>query len=422
LDAAPRPAPSEVARGKKSAAAGAPTRSAGLTSPKGLAEADEASTALSVARAGVRAGEWDDNANYRDFLGYIGNAQNLGIERLHVTSRRFLTVVDASGRGVPNCAVTVSDGQRRVTLKTAASGRAILFPGLHKLTAPRLTAETSCVRGAEPTRATFSTEADDDVVVLEVAARRPASRTPAVDVVFALDTTGSMSEEISSIKDTLQMVIEQVGPRVAVRVGLVEYRDRSDSFVTRIYPLTDDLGALSHTISRISADGGGDTPEDVLSALAATTDEMNWDKNASARLAFLVADAPPHLDYRDSRPYAESVRRANTQGIKFFTISASGMDHLGQAVFRQIAQATGGTNMFVLRGGAGPQSTGAGDAKSSCGGTHENYTSGNLDQLITRKIDLEVASIEANPLEIAGLGRDENAKPCRERVVLEIAR
>jgi hypothetical protein len=72
----------------------------------------------------------------------------------------------------------------------------------------------------------------------------------------------------------------------------------------------------------------------------------------------------------------------------------------------------------VLRGGAGPQSTGAGDAKSSCGGTHQNFTSGNLDELILRKVKLEVAALKANPLAIAGRGQDENAKPCDKRVLL----
>jgi len=94
------------------------------------------------------------------------------------------------------------------------------------------------------------------------------------------------------------------------------------------------------------------------------------------------------------------------------------MDELGQAVFRQIAQLTGGTNLFVLRGGAGPQSTGAGDAASSCGGTHQNFASGNLDQLITRKIAQELAALDADPMRIAGLGQDERAKPCDQRVLV----
>ena len=111
------------------------------------------------------------------------------------------------------------------------------------------------------------------------------------------------------------------------------------------------------------------------------------------------------------------MKRASHRGIQLFTVAASGMDSLGQVVFRQMAQFTGVTNMFVLRGGAGAQSTGGGDPASSCGGTHTNYSSGKLDELIVSKIRHEVKALDADPMRIAGLNTDENAKPCNERLV-----
>jgi len=132
----------------------------------------------------------------------------------------------------------------------------------------------------------------------------------------------------------------------------------------------------------------------------------------------VIADAPPHLDYQDEKDFADASRRASARGIKIFTVSASGMDDTGQIVMRQMAQYTGASNMFVLRGGAGPQSVGGGDPKSSCGGTHENYTSGNLDQLIVNKIRQELKSLDADPMQIAGRGQDEKSKPCKDRIVM----
>jgi hypothetical protein len=110
------------------------------------------------------------------------------------------------------------------------------------------------------------------------------------------------------------------------------------------------------------------------------------------------------------------MRAANRAGIVLNTVAASGMNDLGQMVWRQVAQYTGGTNLFVLRGGAGPQSTGAGDAKSSCGTTHDNYTSGNLDALITAKVERAVSALDADAMRIAGLGQDELSKPCAQRI------
>src|SRR5262249_46369168 len=148
------------------------------------------------------------------------------------------------------------------------------------------------------------------------------------------------------------VVLAKLDPSVQIRVGLVEYKDKSDTFVTKVYPLTSDVKSLSSSIAQISADGGGDTPEDVDAGLSVAVSQMQWNSKAVGRLPFLIADAPPPLDYTDETPYGQSAKTAAAKGIKIFTVAASGMDAQGQAVFRQIAQVTGGTNMFVLRGGA----------------------------------------------------------------------
>ena len=64
------------------------------------------------------------------------------------------------------------------------------------------------------------------------------------------------------------------------------------------------------------------------------------------------------------------------------------------------------------------QSTGAGDPRSSCGGTQTQFASGNLDALIVQKIKRELKGLDRDPLKIAGLRVDENAKPCGERLMV----
>lgn len=410
------PAPAQpMAMAKESAAGDAAPRSpeiaTGAVSGPAPAAVREPSS--------VKAGEWDDNANYRDFQGYIAQQQALGIDKLDVSHRHFLVAVDKKNAGVPNCAISVSDeAGKTATLTTTASGRALFFPGAVGLSGHLFNAKTSCLSPNAPATAKFDTSSDDGATTLKIAAERPAITLPTIDLVFILDTTGSMSEEIQSVKDTIDQVVAKFDKQVQVRVALVEYKDRGDDPETRVFQFSNDLPAFRKKISGIQASGGGDTPENVNAGLSVALRQLSWDKNASARMAFLIADAPPHLDYSNVEKYSASALLAAQNGIKVFTISASGMDALGQAVFRQIAQLTGASNMFVLRGGAGAQSTGAGDAKSSCGGTHENFTSGKLDQLIVRKIKQEVASLKADPMRIAGRGQDENAKPCDKRILL----
>lgn len=412
--AAPRLAAVDVA----SESAGARPMAVATATAAPPAEVARPEAPVAPVFAGVKAGEWDDNANYRDFLGYVKNSASLGIEKLDVSARRFVVVQDKDGNGVPNCKVTIKDaqGQKSATLTTAASGRAVLFPRLFGFEG-KLTAKTSCLAQTSA-ETSFDTNDSDGVAQLKLSVSRADVSKPAIDVVFILDSTGSMSEEIEGVKATLKTVLSKLDQDVKIRVGLVEYKDREDSFVTKTYPLTNDVASLSASIAGISAQGGGDTPEDVNSGLSVAVSQMQWNDKAVARLAFLIADAPPHLDYQDGTPYSTSAKKAAEKGIKVFTVAASGMDNQGQAVFRQIAQVTGGTNMFVLRGGAGPQSTGGGDPTSSCGATHQNYSSGKLDQLIAGKIRLEVTSLKADPMRIPGLNKDENAKACNERVLI----
>ncbi len=389
------------------------TSGRGSGSPRGAGPA----ASLGATGAGVRAGEWDDNANFREFRRYVEHERALGFERADLSVRRFVVVRDTKGKGVPNCPVSIRDGVgREVILRTASSGRALLFPRAEGLGTPRLTASAKCDAAARP-QTFFTHLADDGVVELSTTAARVLPESPTVDVVFVVDTTGSMSEEIRALGATIARVAEVLSRGgIAVRVGLVEYRDRGDEFVTRTHPMTRDLAGFAARVRELRAQGGGDTPEDVNAGLAAAIRTIEWRPDAVARLGFLLGDAPPHLEYEQTTSYALSARRAAHEGIQLFTIAASGMDDLGQAVWRQVAQYTGATNMFILRGGAGPQSVGGGDPKSSCGGTQTSFTTGNLDRLITDKVERAVAAIDADPLRVAGLGQDENAKPCDQRV------
>ncbi|HTM22504.1 MAG TPA: vWA domain-containing protein [Kofleriaceae bacterium] len=374
-----------------------------------------------IARSGVAAGEWDDNANYREFGKFLAGAQ-VGYHRLDIGDRQFLVVRDAAGKGVPACTLEISDRQGgRAALTTLGSGRALLFPHAEGLSGSEVHVTARCA-GAVVDR-DLTLVAGEGVHTIDLPSPRVLAGRPTVDVAVILDTTGSMAEEITAVKQTIQQVADGLGNLGAdVRIELVEYRDVGDEFVTRVYPFTTDLAAFAGKVERIEADGGGDRPEHVDAGLATAVNALAWNPQAVARVAFLIGDAPPHLDYAQDTSYAASARVAARKGIQLFTVAASGMDLLGQVVFRQIAQYTGATNLFVLRGGAGPQSTGAGDPASSCGGTQTEYTSGNLDALIIARIRGAVAAVDADPMRIAGLGQDENAKPCAERIASVIAR
>lgn len=366
--------------------------------------------------SGVRTGEWDDNANFREFGRWLATEKSQGASKIDVSVRRFLVVRDAAGKPIPSCNVDVRDASGKTkTFMTTSSGRALLFPRAEGFRGDEFTATANC-QGIAVTQS-FRAAAGDGIVDLPLGKNRVLPDAQTLDVAFVLDTTGSMAEEINALRDTLEKVAGALGTvGIRPRVGLVEYKDRGDAFVTRTHQMTTDVLGLQARIGALQAQGGGDTPEHVNEAVRVAVRTLNFKPESVARLVFLIGDAPPHLDYANDEGYVTAMQEANHAGIQIFSIAASGMDALGQVVFRQLSQYTGGTHMFVLRGGAGPESVGGGDPRSSCGGTHTDYTSGNLEALILSKIRGAIALKDASPLRIAGLHQDEKERPCDQRV------
>jgi len=366
--------------------------------------------------AGVRTGEWDDNANFREFGRWLVTEKGHGASTIDVSVRRFVVVRDASGKPVPSCSVDVRDASGKTkTFTTTSSGRALLFPRAEGFHGDDLTATANC-QGVKVAQS-FRAAAGDGIVDLSLPTNRVLPDAQTIDVAFVLDTTGSMSEEINALRDTLEKVASSLGTvGIRPRVGLVEYRDRGDEYVTRTHQMTTDVAGLQARIAALQANGGGDTPEHVNEAVRVAVRTLKFKPESVARLVFLIGDAPPHLDYSNDEGYVTAMQEANHAGIQIYSIAASGMNPLGQVVFRQLAQYTGGTHMFVLRGGAGPESVGGGDPRSSCGGTQTDYSSGNWDGLILSKVGGAIALKDASPLRIAGLHQDEKERPCDQRV------
>jgi Mg-chelatase subunit ChlD len=119
-----------------------------------------------------------------------------------------------------------------------------------------------------------------------------------LEMVFVLDTTGSMGGLIEGAKQRIWGIINEVmqkPSRPRVRVGLVAYRDIGDEYVTKVLPITEDLDKAYTTLMSYKADGGGDEPENVRKALSEGVKNAGWAPLARgmAQIVFLVGDAPP---------------------------------------------------------------------------------------------------------------------------------
>jgi hypothetical protein len=177
---------------------------------------------------------------------------------------------------------------------------------------------------------------------------------PRIDVVFALDTTGSMDGLIAGAKAKIWAIASRIAagqPTPDLRIGLVAYRDRGDEYVTRVFHLNRNMDEVYANLMSFSANAGGDRSEDVIRALQDSIHKMQWDKSSNTlRIIFLVGDSPAHEDYSDEPSLRETTRQAAAAGIVINTIRCGSAGDT-EAMWKQVASWTGGGYASVAQSG-----------------------------------------------------------------------
>jgi len=176
----------------------------------------------------------------------------------------------------------------------------------------------------------------------------PCSASNTVDIAFAVDATGSMSDEIDFLKIELEDVIRNTfaqHPDLDLHVGSVFYRDRGDEYLSRHIDFQTDLLKVLNFIKLQRAGGGGDMPEAVDVALQTALDSLHWSSSARTRILFLVLDAPPHDEAKEKM--FELIRKASAKGVRIVPVVCSGADKSTEFIMRSIALATNGDYVFL---------------------------------------------------------------------------
>ncbi|NJM06157.1 VWA domain-containing protein [Candidatus Gracilibacteria bacterium] len=170
-----------------------------------------------------------------------------------------------------------------------------------------------------------------------------------LDLLFMLDTTGSMGDELNRMQQTIDSIAQRIDaftPRPQIRYGLVAFRDHGDDYVTITSDFVDDLSTFRRDLNALYADGGGDIPEAVEEALYDGITRVRW-SDAAVRLIFLVGDAAPHIDPQSQYTYLDATTDALGRGVKIYPIAASNTDPQAEYVFRQLAQQTLASFVFL---------------------------------------------------------------------------
>lgn len=189
-----------------------------------------------------------------------------------------------------------------------------------------------------------------------------------LDLMFVVDTTGSMSDEITFLQTELKDVINTVkqnNSNIKVRISMNFYKDEGDKYVVDSHGFTSDIEEAQKLINSEYADGGGDYPEAVHTAVNDAVFNHDWDKD-SVKVMFLLLDAPPHEGKEINESLAESLSKAGSEGIHIIPVAASGIDKQTEFLLRAMAVSTDGTYVFLTD-------------DSGVGGSHITPTVGDYD-------------------------------------------
>ncbi len=195
-------------------------------------------------------------------------------------------------------------------------------------------------------------EPHSETTVVDLRLQKP--KTPKVEVLFLLDTTGSMGGLIQGAKEKIWSIANEIAagnPKPEIRMGIVAYRDVSDSYVTKIVDLNSDIDQVYEELLALQAGGGGDGPEHVLKALADAAQKVSWDDDPSAfRVAYLVGDAPAHLDYNDTPGLETLTKSLVAKGVILNTIQC-GQNGATTSQWRKIARLGDGHFLSIAQNG-----------------------------------------------------------------------
>ena len=186
-----------------------------------------------------------------------------------------------------------------------------IAPGGEKQQTIKIFVNRTPVEKTEVIKFHFTSTSGDDITVEKTitipALEKPPVKNKVVDLAFVIDTTGSMGDDIDTVKANMRKYVAALSDiDIDFRIAIVDYRDFPDRPYCDPcdYPyhvqmdFSADPDAIQRGINGLDLGNGGDTRETVYSGLIDGQKELSW-RDGSAKFAIVMGDACP----LDPEPY-----------------------------------------------------------------------------------------------------------------------
>lgn len=304
-----------------------------------------------IATAGkLTAGNWCDNQNWDFFTEVLKKSdwKKMKDTWKFDPENRYAVKVRNGKDAALDIPVKLKDrsGKTIWEARTDNKGEAFLFTGLFDKDENAFEIEVG-----DKTNFVSQTVSRVSDKIIEIDFKADAKPSSVLDVMFMIDATGSMGDELSYIKEELNDVISRVKrtqqQMLTVRVSNNVYRDKGDDYVVRSFPFTENMSVALSQLNEQHAGGGGDYEEAVEAAFHDAINKHEWSKSAAARLMFFVLDAPPHRTNENIKKIQEVTKLAAEKGIRVIPVASSGVDKDTEFLMRFLSVSTGGTYVFL---------------------------------------------------------------------------
>lgn len=303
------------------------------------------------------AGQWNDNLNWPFFTNLIANR---GFEKyldywgLDPTTRIAATIT-SGGKPVEAAKLHLTDTQDNIiwTSVTDNQGNAYLFYNLYKNLADQ--SLKLVVNSGNSSKTVYLSPGQKEVSV-EIS--NPQVLPKALDLMLVIDTTSSMGPELGYLQNEINNIITRVENKhqdIDIRISYILYRDEGDEYVVRSHPFVsgpEQVTAANNFLGHQKADGGGDYPEAIDKALEEAIYNQDWSADSTAKLLFLVHDAPAHSDDESINKLHKLIQDTSAKGVRIIPIASRGVDSSTEFLMRSLAIASGGTYVFLTDYGA----------------------------------------------------------------------
>ena len=317
-----------------------------MTMPAPIVPGEPDKPEIQVGAGMLTAGEWKDLDDIPFWTNLLNNNDWYKLmEQRGLFANKIVPVkiVDGNGNSCFNVPVVLKDSAGKEIYKAVSDVNGMAYL-LYDLDNQKQEAGCVSVGGKDYEIAKESeTKITVDAAAVEV---------KQLDLLFMIDTTGSMGDELRYLQAELRDVIRRVaesGGAYAINLSVNFYRDNGDEYVVRSFEFTSDIDKAIAQINEQQSSGGGDYAEAVHLALEDVVNNHQW-RNDAVKLCFMVLDAPPHKEHEiagiDERMQKTVLSMAET-GIRFIPLASSGVDTETEFLLRSWAVMTGGTYTFL---------------------------------------------------------------------------